>query len=93
MCMYFTRKFTLNKAVIDRRLRPGVAAWEVTLSTRKVVPCVRCPATGRPMTAHIYSQAQGCVCIALQLGGDVEQPWLTSKYDVICVNRKYITYS
>jgi len=24
-----------NKAVIDRRLRPGVANWEVTLSTRK----------------------------------------------------------
>ena len=29
---------------------PGVAAWEVTLSTRKVVPCVRWPATG--ITAH-----------------------------------------
>jgi len=31
----------------------------------------------------VYSQAQGCVCTALQLGGDVEQPWLMSKYDVI----------
>ena len=33
-----------------------------------------------------YSQAQGCVCTAqsaLQLGGDVEQPWLMSLYDVI----------
>jgi len=31
----------------------------------------------------VYSQALGCVCTALQLGGDVEQPWLMSKYDVI----------
>jgi len=30
-----------------------------------------------------YSQAQGCVCTALRQGGDVEQPWLMSKYDVI----------
>jgi len=30
----------------------------------------------------VYSQAQGCVCTALQLGGDVEQPWIMSKYDV-----------
>ena len=63
-----------NKAVIYRRLRPRVATAEVTLSTRKVVPCVCWPATG--ITAHIYSQAQGCVCTALQLGGDVEQPCL-----------------
>jgi len=31
----------------------------------------------------VYSQAQGCMCTALRLGGDVEQPWLMSKYDVI----------
>ena len=31
----------------------------------------------------VYSQAQDCVCAALQLGGDVEQPWLMSKYDVL----------
>ena len=31
----------------------------------------------------VYSQAQGCVCPALQLGGDVEQLWLMSNYDVI----------
>jgi len=30
-----------------------------------------------------YNQAQGCICTALQLGGDVEQSWLMSKYDVI----------
>ena len=47
---------------------------EVALIARKVVPCVRWPATG--ITAHSFSQAQGCVCTALQLGGDVEQPWL-----------------
>jgi len=39
-----------NKAVIDRRLRPGVATWEVTSSALKVVPCVRWPVTG--ITAH-----------------------------------------
>jgi len=31
----------------------------------------------------VHSQAQGCVYAALQLGGDVEQPWLMGKYDVI----------
>jgi len=70
-----------NKAVIDRRLPlPGAATWEVTLSARKAVPCVRWPVTS--INAH-YSQAQGCVCTALQLGGDVEQPWLMSKFDVV----------
>jgi len=24
----------------------------------------------------VYSQAQGCVSAALQLGGDVERPWI-----------------
>ena len=36
----------------------------------------------------VYSQAQGCVYTALQLGGDVEQPRITNKYDVI---HKYIS--
>ena len=31
----------------------------------------------------VYDQARGCVCAVLQLGGDVEQPWHMSKYDVI----------
>jgi len=26
----------------------------------------------------VYSQAQGCVFTALELGGDVEQPWLST---------------
>jgi len=34
----------------------------------------------------VYSQAQGCVCTALQLGVDVEQPWFMRKYDVIHKN-------
>jgi len=32
------------------------------------------------------------VCTALQLDGDVEQPWLMSKHDVIHKKRKHITY-
>jgi len=72
-----------NEAVIDRRLRPRCCHPESYYKrARKVVPCVRWPPTG--ITAHsLYSQAQGCVCTALQLGGDVEQPWLMSIYDVI----------
>jgi len=31
----------------------------------------------------VYSQAQGCVCTAVQLGGDVEQPCLMCKYNAI----------
>ena len=31
----------------------------------------------------VYSQAQGCMCTVLKLGGNVEQPWLMSKYNVI----------
>jgi len=82
-CLGYIMSMTacFNKAVIDRWLRPGVATWEVTSSAQKVVPCVRWPATG--ITAHSFSQAQGCVCTALQTCSDVEQPWLMSKYDVI----------
>ena len=39
-----------NKAVKTADSAPGVATWEVTLSARKVVPCVRWPATG--IAAH-----------------------------------------
>jgi len=56
-----------NKAAIDRRLRPRCCHLGSYFERpRKVVPCVRWPAAGT--TAHVYSQAQGCV----QLGGDVE---------------------
>ena len=44
----------------------------------------------RPLACNWYYCAQfiakpkaACMCTALQLGGDVEQPWLMSKYDVI----------
>ena len=49
---------------------PGVATWEVTLSTRKVPRA----SVGLKLVLlrTFYSQAQGCVCTALQLGGDVE---------------------
>ena len=57
---------------------PGVATREVTLSARKVVPCLQLV-----LLCTVYSRAQGCVCTVLQLGGDVEQPWLMSKYDVV----------
>jgi len=30
-----------------------------------------------------YSQAQGCMYTALQLDGDVEQPWHMSKHNMI----------
>ena len=34
----------------------------------------------------VYSHAQGCLCTAIQLGGDVEQLWLMSTYDIIWKN-------
>jgi len=34
------------------------SAWEVTLSARKVVPCVRC--LQLVLLCTVYSQAQGC---------------------------------
>jgi len=50
-------------------------------SSPKSSPRVRWLSTG--ITAHSLSQAQGCVCTAFQLGGDVEQPWLMTKYEAI----------
>ena len=38
----------------------------------------------------VYSQAQVCMCTGLQLGGDVDQPWIMSKQKKL--NRKHITY-
>jgi len=60
----------------------GVATREVILSARKVVPCF---SVGLQLVLlhTFYSEAQCCVCTALQLGGDVEQRWLMRKYDVI----------
>jgi len=72
------------KAVIDRRLRPrcchlGISYFKLSYA-RKVARA----SVGLQLVylRTVYSQAQGCVCTALQMGGD-EQPWFTSKYDVI----------
>ena len=64
--------------VIDRRLRPRCCHPGSYFKRPKC-------SSLRPLVIlrTVCSQAQGCVCAALQLGGDVEQPWLTSKHDVI----------
>ena len=46
---YLATLAAMNKA-LKPQTPPSVAAWEVTLSARKVIPCVRWPATG--ITAH-----------------------------------------
>jgi len=53
-----------SKAVINRRLRPRCCHLGKVVVLQLV------------LLRTVYSQAQGCVCAALQLGGDVEQPWL-----------------
>jgi len=65
----------INKAVIDRRLRPRCC---------HLGSYFKRPSVGLQLLLlrTAYSQTQGCVCTALQLGGDVEQPWHMSKYDV-----------
>ena len=79
-----------HKAVIDRRLRPlCVATWEVTLSARKVVRCVRWPATG--INAHsLYLSSR--LRVSSASAGRRRQATLAyrQKRDVI---RKYTTYN
>ena len=72
---------SINKAVIDRRLCPRCCHLESYFKRLKSSPVS--PLACSWYYCTVYSQAQGCVCTALQLGGDVEQPWLMSKYDVI----------
>jgi len=74
-------KRTRNKASSTADSAPGVATKEVTLSAREVVPV----SAGQQLVLlrTDYSQTQGCVCTALPVVGDVMQPWLMSKYDVI----------
>ena len=67
-----------SRAVLRRRRR-GPAPIVV----RRVVGVVGLQLV---LLLTVYSQAQGCVCAqcaALQLAGDVEQPWLISKYDLV----------
>jgi len=66
---------TRQAQTADSTPRPRVATWEVVPYTSVGLQL--------GLLCTLYSQAQGCVCTALQLGGDVEQPWLMSKYDVI----------
>jgi len=63
----------INKAFIDADSAPGVATWGVTLNAKSASVGLQLVLLGT-----VYSQAQGCVCAALQLGGDIEQPWLMS---------------
>jgi len=69
---------TYNKAVIDRTLSPLCCNLGSYFKRPKSSPACKLV-----LLRTVYSQAQGYVCTALQLGGDVEQPWIMSKYDVI----------
>jgi len=70
-----------NKAVIDRRLRPRCCHLGSYFKRPNSSPV-------RPLACNWYYCAQfiakpkaACGQAALQLGGNVEQPWLMSKYD------------
>jgi len=72
-----------NKAVINRRLRSRCCQLGSYFKRSKSSPV-------RPLACNWYYCVQfiampkaGCLCAALQLGGDVEQPWLMRRYDVI----------
>jgi len=73
-----------NKAVIDRRLRPRCCHLGSYSERPKSSPVRPFACTVQLVLLRtVYSQAQGCVCTALQLVGGVDQPRLMSKYDVI----------
>jgi len=63
-----------DKAVIDRRLRPRCCHTGSYFKRPKSSPVS--PLACNWYYCAVYSLAQGCVCAALQLGGDVAQPWL-----------------
>ena len=65
-----------NKAVTDRRLRPRCCNLGSYFKRPKSSPVRPLACNWYYCAGTVYSQVQGCVCIALQLGGDVEQPWL-----------------
>jgi len=75
-CARCSRKNQQGSHRPPQTLPPLLPPGEVTLSSRKVV-AVRASVGLQPVLLRaVYSQAQGCVCTALQLGGDVEQPRL-----------------
>jgi len=65
-----------NKAVVHRRLRCRFCHLSSYFKRPKNIPVRPLACSG--ITANA-SQTQGCVCTALQLGGDVEQPRFMSK--------------
>ena len=66
-----------NKAVIDRRFRPPCFHLGSYFKRPKSSP-VRPLACNWYYCTHFIAKPK-----ALQLGGDVEQTWLMSKYDAI----------
>ena len=71
-----SRPADCSRCAVLRRRRRGPAPIVV----RRVVGVVGLQLV---LLLTVYSQAQGCVCAALQLASDVEQPWLISKYDLV----------
>ena len=61
---------------------PVAATCEVTLNAQKVLSHA---SVGLQLVllCTVYSQARGCVCTSLQLGGNVERPWVMSNNDSI----------
>ena len=71
-----------NKAVVDRRLRPR-CCHPVSYFKRPKSSPVRPLACNRYCSAQLIAKPKAACAARLQLGGDVEQPWLISKHDVI----------
>ena len=65
--------FILNKAVIDRRLRPRCCHLESYFKRPKSSHVRPLPATV-VLLRTVYSQAQGCVCTALQKSLRIPKP-------------------
>ena len=80
--------FNMACTTRPRALRSRCYHLEVASIARKVV------GLQLVLLRTVYSQTRGCVCTALELGGDVKQPWLVSKHEVIHKTgcRAYITY-
>ena len=64
-----------NRAVTDRRLRPRCCHLGKRPKSSPVRASVGLQLV---LLRTVYSQAQGCVFTALELGGDVEQPLLST---------------
>jgi len=69
--------YWLSQVILEKRPLNGQLGSY--FSARKVVPCVRINGVNK----HSLQPSPRLREHALQLGGDVEQHWLMSKYDVI----------